>query len=105
MDQLSQRVTALDARLDTIESMLKRILSMGIERPSQEEPHAHRNPNSTDANNRTQRGEEDDGDATHRATGHEEDDGGQNGGDADDGQHIDAENLDDDRVYGGDDED
>ncbi|KAJ7798625.1 hypothetical protein B0H14DRAFT_31448 [Mycena olivaceomarginata] len=88
MDQLSQRVTALDARLDTIESMLKRILSMGLERPSQEEPHAHRNPNSTDANNRTQRGEEDDGDATHRATGHEEDDGDQNGGDADDSQHI-----------------
>ncbi|KAJ7715416.1 hypothetical protein DFH07DRAFT_1068499 [Mycena maculata] len=36
VDQLSQRVTSLDARLDTIESMLKQILGMGIGGSSQQ---------------------------------------------------------------------
>ncbi|KAJ7190248.1 hypothetical protein GGX14DRAFT_606043 [Mycena pura] len=97
MDQLSQRVTAMDARLETIESMLKQILSKGLEPPLQAEPSARANaaPNGATAYDQSQGEGEEDGDAAYQATsreyggngGYEEDDGGQNSGDADDNQN------------------
>ncbi|KAF8154996.1 hypothetical protein K438DRAFT_1943060 [Mycena galopus ATCC 62051] len=105
IDQLSQRVSALDTRLDTIESMLKQILGLGGK-----EIAARASPASTRVDGRNLPEEEtkgfddgayQDGPREYTNNGGDQDYDDQNGGDPDDGQGSNVENPDDEGGYDG----